>query len=166
MTEQAQPITEWPTPPHENVTEEKCRPNQFIFFGGSLFMALSISAIIFGYTFNLSFNPVQYNGWTKCMNDTPTDWRIGWTGSGHYSVFEVSIEPKFKGVLYTTKHWPTTIFWCYHMTMLNACAEAHAFAPLRCAHAVEMWYFGELWWITQKRFLANITDNIILRLTA
>ena len=28
------------------------------------------------------------------------------------------------------------------MTMLNACAEAHAFAPLRFAHAVEMWYFG------------------------
>ena len=26
--------------------------------------------------------------------------------------------------------------------MLNACAEAHAFAPLRFAHAVEMWYFG------------------------
>ena len=60
-------------------------------------MALSISAIIFGYTFNLSFHPVQYNG-PKCMNDTPTDWQIGWTGSGHYSVFEVSIEPKFKGV--------------------------------------------------------------------
>ena len=30
------------------------------------------------------------------------------------------------------------------MTMLNACAEAHAFAPLRFAHAVEMWYFGSL----------------------
>ena len=28
--------------------------------------------------------------------------------------------------------------------MLNACAEAHAFAPLRFAHAVEMWYFGSL----------------------
>ena len=29
-----------------------------------------------------------------------------------------------------TKHWPTTICWWYHMTMLNACAEAHAFATL------------------------------------
>ena len=26
--------------------------------------------------------------------------------------------------------------------MLNACAEAHALAPLRFARAVEMWYFG------------------------
>ena len=29
-----------------------------------------------------------------------------------------------------TKHWPTTIWWLDHMTMLNACAEAHAFATL------------------------------------
>ena len=28
--------------------------------------------------------------------------------------------------------------------MLNACAEAHALAPLRFARAVEMWYFGSL----------------------
>merc|ERR1712081_64449 len=31
-----------------------------------------------------------------------------------------------------------------HVTMLNACTEAHAFAPLRFAHAVEMWHFGSL----------------------
>ena len=56
ITEQAQPITEWPTPPHENVTEENADQisSSSVFFGGSLFMALSISAIIFGYTFNLS----------------------------------------------------------------------------------------------------------------
>ena len=38
----------------------------------------------------------------------------------------------------------STIFWWYHVTMLNACAEAHALAPLRFARAVEMWYFGSL----------------------
>ena len=38
----------------------------------------------------------------------------------------------------------STIFWLYHVTMLNACPEAHALAPLRFARAVEMWYFGSL----------------------
>ena len=32
--------------------------------------------------------------WTKCMSRTY--WQIGCTASGHHSVFEVSIEPKFQ----------------------------------------------------------------------
>ena len=88
-----------------------------------------------------------YNGGTKWMSRTELHpnrlanrmYSIRRTSFSIWGFYRTSVSR-----VYITEHWPTTIFWWYHVTMLNACAEAHAFAPLRFAHAVEMWYFGSL----------------------
>ena len=75
-----------------------------------------------------------WNRWMTCMSKT--EWQHKRIASWMCSIkTSLSI-----GILYRTKISsmsmsitkcrPTTIWWLDHMTMLNACAEAHAFATL------------------------------------
>ena len=56
---------------------------------------------------------------------------------------------------WTYVHWPTTIWWLDHMTMLDACAEAHAFATLM------LWKGGILGVLLQEGKGCKVSGNSV-----
>ena len=91
-----------------------------------------------------------WNGWVTCMSKT--EWQHKRIAS-----WMCSIKTSLRiGSLYRTKvlrvsvsitkHWPTTICWLDHMTMLNALTEAHAFAPLTQWKGKDYWHQNSKTW--------------------